>query len=63
LDYGGVTRHGLAKSYPLLIDSRVAEMKRLITGGGFRKSKLSLSGRTSLKSANAVVAEESGEEI
>jgi prolyl-tRNA editing enzyme YbaK/EbsC (Cys-tRNA(Pro) deacylase) len=63
MDYGGITPLGLPESYPILIDSRIAEMERLIVGGGFRKSKLSVSGKILAELPNAVIVEDLGKEI
>lgn len=63
MEYGGITPLGLPESYPILIDSRIAEMKRLIVGGGFRRSKLSVSGKALAELPNAVIVEDLGKEI
>jgi prolyl-tRNA editing enzyme YbaK/EbsC (Cys-tRNA(Pro) deacylase) len=63
MEYGGITPLGLPESYPILIDSRIAEMKRLIIGGGFRRSKLSVPGKALAELPNAVIIEELGKEI
>lgn len=63
MEYGGITPLGLPENYPVLIDSRIAEMKRLIIGGGFRKSKLSVPGKILAELPNAVIVEGLGKEI
>jgi prolyl-tRNA editing enzyme YbaK/EbsC (Cys-tRNA(Pro) deacylase) len=63
MEYGGITPLGLPESYPILIDSRIAEMERLVVGGGFRKSKLSVSGKILAEFPNAVIVEDLGKEI
>ncbi|MDQ3801035.1 MAG: hypothetical protein M3384_16555 [Acidobacteriota bacterium] len=63
MEYGGITPLGLPESYPVLIDSRIAETERLIIGGGFRKSKLSIPGKALTELPNAVVVEGLGKEI
>jgi prolyl-tRNA editing enzyme YbaK/EbsC (Cys-tRNA(Pro) deacylase) len=63
MEYGGITPLGLPESYPVLIDSRIAEMERLIIGGGFRKSKLSVPGKALTELPGAVVVEGLGKEI
>jgi prolyl-tRNA editing enzyme YbaK/EbsC (Cys-tRNA(Pro) deacylase) len=63
MEYGGITPLGLPASYPILIDSRVVAMERLIVGGGFRRSKLSVPGKALAELPNAAVVEELGREI
>jgi prolyl-tRNA editing enzyme YbaK/EbsC (Cys-tRNA(Pro) deacylase) len=63
MEYGGITPIGLPESYPILIDSRIAGMERLIIGGGFRKSKLSVPGKVLAELPNAVIVEGLGKEI
>ena len=63
MEYGGITPLGLPASYPILIDSRIAAMERLIVGGGFRKSKLSVSGKILTELPNTVIVEGLGKEI
>jgi prolyl-tRNA editing enzyme YbaK/EbsC (Cys-tRNA(Pro) deacylase) len=63
MEYGGITPLGLPENYPILIDSRIAAMERLIVGGGFRKSKLSVPGKVLAELPNAVIVEELGREI
>jgi prolyl-tRNA editing enzyme YbaK/EbsC (Cys-tRNA(Pro) deacylase) len=63
MEYGGITPLGLPASYPILIDSRIAAMERLIIGGGFRRSKLSISGKVLAELPNAVIVEGLGKEI
>lgn len=63
MEYGGITPVGLPENYPILIDSRIIAMKRLIVGGGFRKSKLSVPGRALIELPNARVIKNLGIEI
>ncbi|HSK72034.1 MAG TPA: YbaK/EbsC family protein [Pyrinomonadaceae bacterium] len=63
MEYGGITPVGLPERYPILIDSRIAEMERLIIGGGFRKSKISIPGKVLAELPNAVIVEGLGKEI
>lgn len=63
MEYGGITPLGLPEIYPILIDSRVASMPRLIIGGGYRKSKLSVPGKALAELPNALVIEGLGIEI
>jgi prolyl-tRNA editing enzyme YbaK/EbsC (Cys-tRNA(Pro) deacylase) len=63
MEYGGITPIGLPKDYAILIDSRIAAMERLIIGGGYRKSKLSVPGKALGELPNAIVVEGLGVEI
>jgi prolyl-tRNA editing enzyme YbaK/EbsC (Cys-tRNA(Pro) deacylase) len=63
MEYGGITPIGLPASYPILIDSRIAAMERLIIGGGYRKSKLSVPGKALAELPGALVIEGLGVEI
>jgi prolyl-tRNA editing enzyme YbaK/EbsC (Cys-tRNA(Pro) deacylase) len=63
MEYGGITPLGLPASYPILIDSRIAELERLIIGGGYRKSKLSVPGKALAELSNALVVEGLGVRI
>lgn len=42
--YGGITPIGLPKSWPVLVDSRVAAMPHVIIGSGVRHSKIAIAG-------------------
>ncbi|HEU4421224.1 MAG TPA: YbaK/EbsC family protein, partial [Pilimelia sp.] len=44
MEYGGITPIGLPTSWPILIDSRVAESAYVIIGSGVRHSKIVISG-------------------
>ena len=44
MEYGGITPIGLPASWPLLVDSAVAEAEQLIIGSGIRGSKILCSG-------------------
>jgi prolyl-tRNA editing enzyme YbaK/EbsC (Cys-tRNA(Pro) deacylase) len=63
MEYGGITPVGLPEGYPILIDARVARMERLIVGGGFRKSKLSVTGKILSELPNASIVEGLGKEL
>jgi prolyl-tRNA editing enzyme YbaK/EbsC (Cys-tRNA(Pro) deacylase) len=63
MEYGGITPLGLPPGYPILIDSRIAGMTRLIIGGGYRKSKLSVPGKALAELPNASIVEGLGKEI
>lgn len=45
MEYGSITPVGLPADWPILIDPAVAAMPRLIIGGGYCRSKLSLPGK------------------
>lgn len=63
MEYGGVTPIGLPKDYKILIDSRIVSKDRIIVGGGYRKSKISISGKALAELPNAIVVEGLGVEI
>lgn len=63
MEYGGITPIGLPNDYAILIDSRIVEMERLIIGGGYRKSKISVPGKALAELPNAIVVEGLGVEI
>jgi prolyl-tRNA editing enzyme YbaK/EbsC (Cys-tRNA(Pro) deacylase) len=63
MEYGGITPVGLPENYPILIDSRIAAMEKLIVGGGYRRSKLLISGKALAELPNAVIVEGLGKEI
>lgn len=42
MEIGGVTPFGLPASLPLYLDARIAELERVIVGGGSRRLKLSV---------------------
>ena len=63
MEYGGITPVGLPTDYAILIDSRIIAMERLIVGGGYRKSKLSIPGKILAELPNAMVIEGLGVEI
>jgi prolyl-tRNA editing enzyme YbaK/EbsC (Cys-tRNA(Pro) deacylase) len=47
----------------ILIDARIAEMERLIIGGGYRKCKLSVRGKALAELPNTLVIEGLGKKI
>ncbi len=57
MEYGSITPFGLPEHWPILIDPRVASLKRVIIGTGLQKSKLSLPGEVLLELPNAQVLE------
>ncbi len=63
MEYGGVTPVGLPKDYIILIDSRIILKDRIIVGGGYRKSKISIPGKALGELPNAQVIEGLGIEI
>lgn len=63
MEYGGVTPIGLPSDFKILIDSRITAMDRLIVGGGYRKSKISVPGKALAELPNAVVVENLGQRI
>ena len=44
MEYGGITPIGLPPSWPVLVDTRVAETGRVVIGSGLRRSKLVVPG-------------------
>lgn len=57
MEYGSITVMGLPSDWPILIDSRLITLPRVIIGGGLTKSKLSLPGKALAEIPNAVVIE------
>lgn len=57
MEYGSITAIGLPSEWPVLIDSRLATLPRVIIGGGLVKSKLSLPGKALTEIPNAIVIE------
>lgn len=53
--YGGITPIGLPSEWPLLVDKRVSDTKKVIVGSGLRKSKLLVPGSLLADLPNAVV--------
>jgi prolyl-tRNA editing enzyme YbaK/EbsC (Cys-tRNA(Pro) deacylase) len=45
MEYGGITPVGLPRSWPILVDARVADVEIAVIGSGVRRSKLVLPGR------------------
>ncbi|HAN09483.1 MAG TPA: hypothetical protein DCP90_02605 [Clostridiales bacterium] len=54
MEYGSITPIGLPKDWMLFIDPLVLKNERIIIGGGFKKSKLSIPSSTLLSLPNAV---------
>ena len=44
MEYGGITPLGLPADWPILVDTKVAEHRRVVIGSGVRRSKLAISG-------------------
>lgn len=44
MEYGGITPIGLPESWPIFVDSRVAEAPYVVVGSGVRHSKIALPG-------------------
>ncbi|MEV0621323.1 YbaK/EbsC family protein [Nonomuraea sp. NPDC050404] len=44
MEYGGITPLGLPEEWPVLVDTHVAEHRRVVIGSGVRRSKLAVSG-------------------
>lgn len=57
MEYGSITAFGLPESWPILIDSSVASLERVIIGAGLQKSKLSLPVKALLELPNVHVLE------
>ena len=57
MEYGSITVLGLPLDWPILIDSRLISLPRVIIGSGLVKSKLSLPGKALTEITNAVVLE------
>ncbi len=55
MEYGSITPIGLPKEWPLYIDPLVMKNERIIIGGGFVKSKLSILTQALLDMPNSVV--------
>lgn len=60
MEYGGITPVGLPDTWPIFVDTAVAEAAEIVIGGGVRRSKLFLPGRTLLALSGAQVVEELG---
>lgn len=57
MEYGGITPLGLPSDWRLLIDSRIAELPRIIIGAGIRGAKLFLPGAVLAGLAHAELVE------
>ena len=55
--YGGITPVGLPTDWPILVDSAIVALDKVVVGGGGRSSKLVLSGKILSELPNAVVLE------
>ena len=44
MEYGGITPLGLPADWPILVDTKVAEHRRVVIGSGVRRSKLAIAG-------------------
>lgn len=63
MEYGGITPLGLPEGYKILIDKRIAALERLIIGGGYRRSKLSLPGKALTEVPGAITVEGLGVQV
>lgn len=57
MEYGGITPLGLPAEWRLLVDSRIAELPRIIIGAGIRGAKLFLPGAVLADLAHAEIIE------
>jgi len=57
MEYGSITPIGLPEEWDLFIDPLVLENERIIIGGGYKKSKLSIPSKALLSLPNAKVLE------
>jgi prolyl-tRNA editing enzyme YbaK/EbsC (Cys-tRNA(Pro) deacylase) len=60
MEYGGITPLGLPESWPVLVDTRVAETDVVVVGSGLRRSKILLPGRAVAALPRAVVLSDLG---
>jgi prolyl-tRNA editing enzyme YbaK/EbsC (Cys-tRNA(Pro) deacylase) len=63
MEYGGITPIGLPKDWPVLIDSRVAQVRYVIIGSGVRHSKIALPGAALALLPHAEVVPDLAKEI
>ena len=61
MEYGAITPVGLPADWTILVDSRVVDAEYVIIGGGIRKSKLVIQGRTLATLPNVQVLEGLGQ--
>jgi prolyl-tRNA editing enzyme YbaK/EbsC (Cys-tRNA(Pro) deacylase) len=57
MEYGGITPIGLPGTWPVLVDSAVADLPYVLVGSGRRRGKLLVPGKALAELANAVVLE------
>lgn len=55
MEYGGITPVGLPTSWPVLVDTAVAELDWIVIGSGLRASKILIPGSTITGLSNAAV--------
>ena len=55
MQYGGITPIGLPAEWPILIDSKVIDAKKVIVGSGIRGSKVLISSETLASLPNATI--------
>ena len=55
MEYGGITPIGLPSDWPILVDTKVANLEWAIIGGGIRKSKLVVGGQLLAELPNAII--------
>lgn len=60
MEYGSVTPFGLPANWPILIDSRLITLPRLIIGAGLVKAKLSLPGKALAELNGAQIIDDLG---
>ncbi|MBI4599291.1 hypothetical protein HY732_00025 [Candidatus Uhrbacteria bacterium] len=60
MEYGGISQIGLPQDWPLLIESTVASLPKILIGAGVRSSKLILPGRLLKVLPNAILLEHLG---
>lgn len=44
MEYGGITPLGVPADWPILVDSRIVSLPRIVVGSGLRRSKIALPG-------------------
>lgn len=57
MEYGSITVIGLPPEWPILIDSSLVTLPRVVIGGGLVKSKISLPGKALAEIPNVIVIE------
>lgn len=57
MEFGSITVIGLPPSWPILVEPDVLNVEKLFIGGGYRRSKICLPGKSLLKLPNIKVVE------